>query len=204
MTTAPAGRSAKGEQRRAAIVAAAAELVVETGFGALSHRAVARRAGVPLASTTYYFTSLEELVDLAMAQLAERWREAAAAALARAPQRLRGPHQLADAALDVVALSPGGTGTSAEGVLVLYERYLEAARHPRLRAQVVAHDAALDRWVRELLTRAGLPASLPLARVVVATVDGALVRALAESGDLAEARRTVRALAGRLLAADAG
>jgi hypothetical protein len=58
--------------------------------------------------------------------------------------------------------------------------------------------------IRELLTRAGLPASLTLARVVVATVDGALVRALAESGDLAEARRTVRALAGRLLAADAG
>ena len=43
----------KGERRRGALVSAAADLLCEGGFEAVRHRAVARRAGLPLASTTY-------------------------------------------------------------------------------------------------------------------------------------------------------
>ena len=52
----------KGERRRYALVSAAAELLCEGGFDAVRHRAVARRAGLPLASTTYYFSSLDDLL----------------------------------------------------------------------------------------------------------------------------------------------
>src|ERR1700749_535010 len=52
----------KGERRRYALVSAAADLLCEGGFDAVRHRAVARRAGLPLASTTYYFSSLEDLL----------------------------------------------------------------------------------------------------------------------------------------------
>ena len=40
---------------------AAADLIVEMGPGRLTHRLVARRAQVPLGSTTAYFASLDEL-----------------------------------------------------------------------------------------------------------------------------------------------
>ena len=48
------------------MVAAAAGLLAEGGFDAVRHRAVAERAGLPLASTTYYFSSIDELVAAAI------------------------------------------------------------------------------------------------------------------------------------------
>ena len=56
----------KGERRRDALTAAAAELLGSGGFDAVRHRAVAEKAGLPLASTTYYFASLDELVTVAV------------------------------------------------------------------------------------------------------------------------------------------
>ena len=59
------------EGRRRAIIAAAAELIVEQGASAITHRSVASRAGVALGSTTQYFVSLDELRELALQILAE-------------------------------------------------------------------------------------------------------------------------------------
>lgn len=68
------GRPAPGrrdpEGRRRAIVAAAAELIIEPG-ATLTHRAVAARAGVSLGSTTQYFASLDELRELALQSLSD-------------------------------------------------------------------------------------------------------------------------------------
>lgn len=59
------------EGRRRAILAAAAEVIVEKGAAALTHRAVAARAGVPLGSTTQYFTSIDALREAALEQLSD-------------------------------------------------------------------------------------------------------------------------------------
>ena len=73
----------KGERRRYALVSAAADLLCEGGFDAVRHRAVARRAGLPLASTTYYFSSLDDLitnaVEYAGARETEQLRDRVAA-----------------------------------------------------------------------------------------------------------------------------
>ena len=58
-------------QRRQVIIDAAAELIVELGSAGLTHRLVADRAGVPLGSTTQYFTSLDELREAALYHLAD-------------------------------------------------------------------------------------------------------------------------------------
>ena len=47
-----AASTPKGERRRHELIAAAAALLTEGGFDAIRHRAVAERAGLPLASTT--------------------------------------------------------------------------------------------------------------------------------------------------------
>ncbi|WP_460798399.1 TetR/AcrR family transcriptional regulator [Microbacterium sp. GXF0217] len=54
------------EARRRAIVEAAAELIVEIGADAITHRRVAARAGVPLGATTQYFATLDDLRDAAL------------------------------------------------------------------------------------------------------------------------------------------
>lgn len=70
MTTQPEPRRRDPEARRRAILTAAAELVTEAGAAALTHRAVAARAGVALGSTTKYFTSIDELREAALGYLA--------------------------------------------------------------------------------------------------------------------------------------
>ena len=58
------------EARRRSIIDAAAELIVEIGVDALTHRKVAARAGVPLGATTQYFDTLDDLRDAALDALA--------------------------------------------------------------------------------------------------------------------------------------
>jgi AcrR family transcriptional regulator len=55
-------RSSKGDQTRAAIVAAALRLFRENGYEATTMRAIAREAGVATGNAYYYFSSKEELI----------------------------------------------------------------------------------------------------------------------------------------------
>lgn len=50
------------------LLRAAIELLAEGGTRAVTHRAVAERAGVAPASTTYYFRSIEDLTNQAFAR----------------------------------------------------------------------------------------------------------------------------------------
>lgn len=69
--TEPAPRKRDPEARRRAILHAATAIIVENGESALTHRAVAKRAGVALGSTTQYFTSIADLRESALQLLAE-------------------------------------------------------------------------------------------------------------------------------------
>ncbi|KIP52878.1 TetR/AcrR family transcriptional regulator [Leucobacter komagatae] len=66
-------------RRRRAIIHAATEIIVADGPAALTHRAVAAHAGVALGSTTQYFSSIDELREAALNQLAEEIDESLAA-----------------------------------------------------------------------------------------------------------------------------
>ena len=57
------------QARRNAIVLAAAELIVEVGVDAITHRMVAARAEVPLGATTQYFDTLDDLREAALGLL---------------------------------------------------------------------------------------------------------------------------------------
>ena len=72
----------------------------------MAHRAVATRAGVPLAATTYYFSSLDDLVGAALSSLADSWLAGARAVLARLPDRVDHPQVLAQAVVDAAFAGP--------------------------------------------------------------------------------------------------
>ena len=75
--------SSKGEQTRAAIVAAAMTLFRERGYDKTTMRAIADAAGVSLGNAYYYFGSKEHLVQAFYEQLQTDHAEAAARVLDR-------------------------------------------------------------------------------------------------------------------------
>ena len=66
------GPTPKGERTRRQILDGAIFVVAEQGVAAATHRAVAKAAGVSLSTTTYYFTSLDDLLTQAFVRLSER------------------------------------------------------------------------------------------------------------------------------------
>lgn len=71
LETEPAPRKRDPEARRRAILEAATAIIVEEGDSALTHRAVAKRAGVALGSTTQYFSSIDDLRASALQLLSD-------------------------------------------------------------------------------------------------------------------------------------
>jgi DNA-binding transcriptional regulator YbjK len=191
MTTAS---TPKGERRRQALVEAAAELLAERGFDAVRHRAVAERAGLPLASTTYYFDSLDELIMAAVehhgqAELARGRRK-----LEELATRHRGLDTLVELVLDQLLGVEPESG-DAEAVLLRYERLVATGRRPYLRPLMRAMAVELNSLLSEIFTKSGMPVTAERIEQIIALVDGAVVNALIEihADPRATARRMLRA-----------
>ena len=171
----------KGERRRYALVSAAADLLCEGGFDAVRHRAVARRAGMPLASTTYYFSSLEDLISNAVEHVGTRESEELRDRLAALSRRRRGAESTAEVLVDMlVGDSPEHV---TEQVISRYERYIACARQPGLRDIQRRILAQRTDAVVEVVDRSGRSVRAELLTALVCAVDGAVVAALVEEGD---------------------
>lgn len=113
--------------RRDRIIDAALAIIAERGVAGVSHRAVARAADVPLGSTTYHFTSLDDLLAEAFTRHADSIAGVFEERMAAAPDR--------SAAVESVAEHISGDLLDANRDLVLsVELYVAAARTPALRA----------------------------------------------------------------------
>lgn len=186
----------KGEARRTSILTAAADLTLSRGLGAVSHRAVAERAGVPLAATTYYFTSRDDLVAGGLAAASRLDLDRARAAAGRRPPRRRDPAvALAAQLVDVVLGFERARDTGL--VRAYYERCLAAGRSPAVAAVVRDWQGELVGLVGDVLAdskqraaRAGAPVP---AHTAMALLDGFAVAHLGE-GDL-DTERLIRELA---------
>ncbi|WP_228077652.1 TetR/AcrR family transcriptional regulator [Streptomyces profundus] len=65
------GRRARGERRRAEIIEATLRVVRRDGAAGVTHRSVAREAGVPTSLTTYHFASIDDLLVAALTTVAD-------------------------------------------------------------------------------------------------------------------------------------
>ncbi|GLW99921.1 hypothetical protein Misp02_40080 [Microtetraspora sp. NBRC 16547] len=129
----------------------------------MTHRAVAERAGVPLAATTYYFSSRDELVAQAFAVLVERDLRLMRDSLTRA----------CGDSLDELARTLVRTYASDRGrQLGLWELYLQAGREPALQHIARAWTDGWDDIVRTLLDRSGHPCGRSEVRFVATLVSG--------------------------------
>lgn len=171
----------KGERRRAALVEAGSQLLVESGFNAVRHRGVAERAGLPLASTTYYFSSLDDLVTAVVEHQARKELERGRQRLGELATRQRGVATVVDLMLDNLLGPQQPTAEAdAEFVLLRYERLVATGRRPYLRPLMRTLGEELRELLTEIFARSGKPVGSDELESLIALVDGAVVNALIE------------------------
>jgi DNA-binding transcriptional regulator YbjK len=193
--TGPVG-TPKGERRRDALSAAAAELLASGGFDAVRHRAVAEKAGLPLASTTYYFASLDELVIAAVEQHGR-------AGLTEGRERLAAltdpvdDAELVELFLDQL-LGVESRDGGLDAVLLRYEQLVGSGRRPFLAPLMRAMRGEFDALLAEILARGGHHRDEAALRDLVAIIDGAVISALIEADP--DPRAVARAVLRRSLA----
>ncbi|OBG30183.1 TetR/AcrR family transcriptional regulator [Mycobacterium sp. 852002-51057_SCH5723018] len=172
----------KGERRRYALVSAAAELLAEGGFEAVRHRAVARRAGLPLASTTYYFSSLDDLIARAVEHIGMIEIAQLRARVNELSRRRRGPETTAEVLVDLL-VGDLSDPSLVEQLISRYERHIACTRLPALRETMRRSLRQRAEAVAEAIERSGRSVHIELVRTLVCAVDGAVVSALVEGGD---------------------
>jgi TetR/AcrR family transcriptional regulator, regulator of biofilm formation and stress response len=182
-------------------------VVAEVGADAVTHRRVAEVAGLPLASTTYWFESKEHLLTAALERAAERDIERLSAFLGDTPERASDPLGLVvGAILDPVdnstPTSPSAadnfTPTSRGYLLATYVLLLEAARRPALRDVTRRWTEAYLEALAPLLAAAGSRDPRSDAKLLLAATDGLVVDQLA-SDDAAPLAPQLRRLADALV-----
>jgi DNA-binding transcriptional regulator YbjK len=166
----------RGVARREAILQAAVELIGEQGPDALTHRAVAERAGVSLSATTYWFSSKEEI-----------FRQAVALAAGDEVARLErlvldlAPRELAPTAWarELSAALAADVQRNPAQPVAMYEFVLEASRRPDLREEVARWETAHLRLAEAGLRAVGSADPETDAHIVVAVVSGLMLGLLA-------------------------
>jgi AcrR family transcriptional regulator len=168
--------SRRGIETREALYRAAAELIAELGWGSVTTRAVADRAGVPHGAVGYHFQGRESLL-----------REAAVRAL---EDLLALPVVLASAATSLTDLLRGTLEWYASGglhqstVALLMESLREADRDERLREPLAKmlgeYRDELTKLIERDQARGALREDVSaegLAMVISATIDGIVAHA---------------------------
>lgn len=174
------GATPKGERRRHALASAAAELLVEGGFDAVRHRAVATRADLPLASTTYYFHSLADLIACAVEILGNRELEVMRGRIDELGNLDQDVESTVDLIVDLLIGPEDDAIEGRERLIARYERFIASARHPELREVQLRLRAQTDDLLTDVLRRSGRTVDELQLRRIVAVVDGVVVGALGE------------------------
>ena len=190
----------KGEQRRDQILRATLSLIGARGADAVTHRAVAQEAGVPLAATTYYFASKEQLLEQTLLLAAREETERLERLVADLEAASLGPGEWAAA---VAAQLSSDLAEDPAKHVALFELGLEATRTALLRDDVRQWQDAHLR-LAELGCRAVGSSEPELdAQIVVAALTGLMLEQLSSGRpDFGEAvmRPALERLFGRLAA----
>ena len=166
----------RGAARRRVIVEAALTLLGRGGSGAVTHRSVAAEADVPLAATTYYFATKDELV---LEAFALAMTEDVASLGGAEPLAGDDPPTVPQVAAWLAGLLLPAPDDDRASRLVLLELEIEAARRPDLAPLSRAWTDAYVRTVSPALARLGSGEPERDAWIVVTALEGMKLELLA-------------------------
>lgn len=192
----------RSRQRRDELLAAAIELFAEGGTRAVTHRAVARRAGLPPATTTYYFATIEDLLREALAAHIHQWT----ADLTSLTQVDLAARVSLDEATNLMSYVFARRGPEVAALEISI--FLAATRDPDLREAATDALRQFEGLAIGALSRLGVENVEPLAASIIALIAGTgLRRQSGQYTENEEARLMARAIrdlvAAHLLGEDA-
>ena len=168
----------RSRRRREALLRSAIELLGETGARSVTHRAVAVRAGVALASTTYYFRSVHELIEEALKlHVAELVAELEGLVEVALSATGAGVTQIAERMAAVLVAAPTPT------LVAQYQMYLEAGRNNALQPAASEALAAFEGLIARVLAALGAREPQAAAEAFFALFDGFALHRLARPRD---------------------
>jgi TetR/AcrR family transcriptional regulator, regulator of biofilm formation and stress response len=162
----PATHRASGRARRAALLDAAVEVIAEQGVAGTTHRAIAARAGMSTSTTSYFFSSLDQLVAAALHLVGERIVQRVDAVTAQVADAELGPREAIDRFVDAVMSEP------EPDTVAQFEIYLECRRRPQLQPTAHRIMASIERGAEASLQAMGIADAGQRAPMVVALLDG--------------------------------
>lgn len=170
MTTRAQLSQDRSRQRRQELLAAAISLFAEGGSRAVTHRAVARRAGLPAATTTYYFASIEDLLREALREHIVRWRSTLVTLAGVDPDGRLTPEDLTPS-FEAIFAARGPAAVAVELSI-----FLVATRDDALREEAAGALRDLEDLVVLWLGMLGVEDARRLAGAVLAVVVGVAMR----------------------------
>jgi TetR/AcrR family transcriptional regulator, regulator of biofilm formation and stress response len=156
--------------RRRRIVEATLAVIGRGGVDAVTHRAVAAEAGVPLAATTYYFGSKTELVQEALELVIARSTEVVDERTA-----VDGEIDCDELVERLAAFAEAQLDDREAPLIAQYELMLEAGRREHLRALAERWSEAYIGGLVELVRASPLPDPQRSAELLSALIEGALL-----------------------------
>lgn len=152
-------------------------------MAAVDHRTVAAEAGVPLGSTTYYFSSKDDMVSQTLNHVAEQ----EAQRLAEERRSLEGA-EAADVPERLTDIVMSGVTIDRMVLLAQYQLYLESARREDLRPAAERWDRAYAELYELALERAGSHDPAGRGRLLCLSLDGLILQHMAMGGGLRDLR----------------
>jgi DNA-binding transcriptional regulator YbjK len=156
---------ASGQARRDALLRATVEVTAARGFAGVTHRAVTEQAGVPLATVSYFFDSIDDLAAESLRVFAAEHVAQMTAVAQALEESSSSPGEIADAFAAIAASDRTAT-------LAMFEAYLVAVRHPSLADEVRAARRSFTAVAAAAARAAGAVDPDSLARALVAVADG--------------------------------
>ena len=193
---APKDSRPRGAARREALLEAVLRIVAEVGPDAVTHRRVAEVAGLPLASTTYWFDSKEHLLTAALELAAER---DTARLLEYGAAMAQSDGDPLDAVIGAIGECDDGSQPNRGSLIATFALLLEAARRPALQQIAQRWTEAYLLTLSRLLERAGSADPRADAELLIGANDGLLLEQLA-SGTSENLNPRLRRLAAALVA----
>jgi AcrR family transcriptional regulator len=171
--------STRSRHRKRAVGRAAAVVLRRRGFDAITSRAVAEEAGLSEQTVRHHYPSREDLKAAGLEFMLNDWIAQAEGFIDRLSRTLD-LHDTARLIVEVATVHAiENESITRKTISAIYERYLQAGKHPELRSRIAAYNAILADLIGRVLVLNGRHVSPEISRSVLAVVDGTVLYELA-------------------------